>query len=206
MPTLQPHRGTYTILGTGGAEAGREDLALEATSAGFQVRSTLTSEYPARLTATVDWELDAQLTTRLLVIHSRDGWGRDHELELTVTGNGLLAHRVAPDGPTQVELGWGPAATLDYLSAAFSTVMLARAGLGPGESALLDAVQLGIEDLVPEIVPREIRRLDDEDGARYVSTVIATGHSAVLALDPSGALRSYAGLLRLDSLTAPPTK
>jgi hypothetical protein len=206
MRPLQPHRATYTILGAGGLEAGREELAVEATGAGFQVRSSLSSEYPARLMATVDWQLDAELTTRLLVVHSRDGWGQDHELELTVTGNGLLAHRAAPDGPTQVELGWGPAASLDYLSAAFPIVMLSRAGLAPGESARMDTVQLGIEDLVPEIVPREVRRFGAPGSLRYITTVIATGHSAELLLDPSGALRSYAGLLRLDSLTEAPTK
>jgi hypothetical protein len=154
------------------------------------------------------------LLTRVLRIHSQERFSGYHELELTVGGNGLLAHRSAPDGPTQVELGWGPAAELDYISAAFPAVMLARTGPIPGQLRHVDAVQVATVDLIPAVVPERLRGLALGDGnmppgfdlpALVVEcTVIATGHVARISAAASGALLSYSGLLTLDWLE--PTK
>ena len=206
---LAPHQAAYTFLGADGADAGREDLVAEVDGTGLRISSALATAYPVKLTATVDWELDSTLTTRRLLIRSRNGWGDECELELTVTGNGLLAHRIAPDGPTQVELGWGPNAELDFISAAFPTVMAARSGLQPGRSRRVDTVYIGAEDLLPEVVARELTATEGDDGAGHLlSRALESGHTVALAIDPSGALRSYEGLLRLDrlSLLPAPTK
>jgi hypothetical protein len=204
-PHLAPHSARYTVLGGDGSPAGTEELVVDRDSSHFHIRSRLTTGYPTDVDATVDWELDPSLTTRLLVIHSVNGLGEDTELELTVTGNGLLAHRAGSDGPTQVELGWGPNAELDYLSAAFATVMVARSALSPGRSRRIECVTIGIEDLVPEIVVRELTALESADGALTVANrAVETGHSTTLAVDPSGALRDYAGVFRLNSLSLSP--
>ena len=206
---LLPHQARYTILDAGGADAGSEELAVIAGGAGLRITSTLTTDFPVRLDATLDWELDRSLTTRRLLVNSRLAWGDECELELTVTGNGLLAHRTAPDGPTQVELGWGPNADLDYISAAFAAVMAARSPLRPGDSRQIETVHIGAEDLLPEIVTRELTRIKGPgDGIHLLNRAVATGHTVELELDPSGALRAYAGLLRLDrlSLLPAPTK
>jgi hypothetical protein len=204
-PQLAPHWARYTITRGDGSAVGTEELVVDRGPSHFHIRSELTTDYPITVDATVDWELDPSLATRLLVIHSRSGLGEESELELTVTGNGLLAHRAGGDGPTQVELGWGPNAELDYLSAAFAAVMVARSSLSPGQSRRIECVTIGIEDLVPEIVTRELTALESAEGTNVlVNRAIETGHSTTLEIDPSGALRSYAGVLRLDSLTLSP--
>ena len=216
MPaTIRPHRATYRLLRPDGSEGGVEDLVVAAAvDGGVLVRSWIDAGFPEALSATVDWQLDADLVTRLLHITSRDRWGDEYDLELTVTGNGLLAHRAAPDGPTQVELGWGPAAELDYISAAFPAVMAARARLEVGAATRVDAVQVGTEDLEPRIVPMELALEDaaatvEQPGAgptqcrRHRLGIPATGHSASFWTGAGGALLAYEGLLRLVSLESP---
>ena len=183
--------------------------------AGWRIQSNIQTTWPEEIVAAVDWELDESLATRVLHIHSWERFSGHHELELTVSGNGLLAHRDAPDGPTQVELGWGPAAELDYISAAFPAVMLARAGLALGEVRHIDAIQVATVDLVPVVVPQRLRRLPlepenmpqvlDQPAAVVVECmVIDTGHVARISTSGSGTLLGYSGLLTLAWLE--PTK
>jgi hypothetical protein len=62
-------------------------------------------------------------------------------------------------------------------------------------------VHIGAEDLLPEIVTRELTRVKGPgDGIYLLNRAVATGHTVELELDPSGALRAYPGLLRLDRL------
>lgn len=221
---LLPHRASYQIIGPRGEVAGGEELEVVRGEAGWRIRSRIETTWPEDIVARLDWELDDAMLTRLLHVFSRERFSGEYELELTVGGNGLLAHRAAPDGPTQVELGWGPNAELDYLSAAFPAVMLARSELAIGANRVLDAVQLGTADLVPTILGQRLRRIAP-DAARAVApgdaaagaprhappatthvecTVLDSGHVAVISTAASGALVSYSGLLRLTSLE--PTK
>jgi hypothetical protein len=198
---LLPHRARYQIIGRGGAVAGSEDLEVARGGAGWRIRSRIETAWPEEIVASLDWELDESMLTRLLHVSSRERFSGEYELELTVTGNGLLAHRDAPDGPTQVELGWGPNAELDYISAAFPAVMVARSDLAPGATRDVDAVQLGTADLVPITLGQRLRRIDPDT---VECTVVDTGHVAVITTAASGALVAYSGLLRLTSLE--PTK
>ncbi len=211
---LLPHRAQYAITRPNGTTAGVEAIVVVRSGAGWRIESELEATWPEQITATIDWELDQALLTRLLRINSRERYTGAHELELTITGNGLLAHRVAPDGPTQVELGWGPHAELDHISAAFATVMMERMDVAPGETREVDAVQLGTADLVPTIIPVVVRGLeyagpvDGRDGqatteaARVEWTVTQTGGASVISTTYAGALSSYGRLLRLTSLEA----
>jgi hypothetical protein len=202
---LRPHRARYTLLDPTGAAAGHEVLTLETDGAGFRFATSLQTSYPAPVEAQVHWQLDRHLTTRLLYIHSRDGWGEEYELEATVTGNGLLAHRAAPDGPTQVELGWGPAAELDYISAAFPAVIMARSFSGGARARRVDAVEFGVEDLVPSIVERRYQLLDGAAGAGVTARCVSepTGRAALVEVSVAGALLGYEGLLALEELDEP---
>ena len=116
-----------------------------------------------------------------------------------------------------MELGWGPNAELDYISAAFPAVMLARSNLAIGARRVIDAVQLGTADLVPTVLAQHLRRVgpeavtgvvpNDPDAVAiaYVEcTSVDTGHVAIISTAASGALVAYSGLLRLTSLE--PTK
>jgi hypothetical protein len=220
---LLPHRAGYQIIGRGGEVAGHEDLEVARQGGGWRIRSQIETSWPEEVVASLDWELDESMLTRLLHVVSREAFTGEHELELTVGGNGLLAHRDAPDGPTQVELGWGPGAELDYLSAAFPAVMVARSNLAVGASRIIDAVQLGTADLVPTIISERLRRLVPDEAAAVARpdqeaatdpgtavtsdiecTVLDTGHVAVISTAASGALVAYSGLLRLAWLE--PTK
>jgi hypothetical protein len=212
---LLPYRAGYDITTPNGGSAGAEELEVARAGSGWRIQSHIQARWPEEVVATVDWELDQAMATRVLRVHSRERFSGDHELELTVTGNGLLAHRNAPDGPTQVELGWGPNAELDYISAAFPAVMLARAGPAPGEVRRVDAVQIGTIDLVPTIIPLRLRglpleservprRLDHAAAALVECAVIDTGQLAQISTATSGALLRYSGLLRLTWLE--PTK
>jgi hypothetical protein len=215
MPTtLLPYRAGYAFVRPDGSEAGTEVVEVTAGADGWRIQTRIQTAWPENIVATVDWDLDRDLVTRLLHIVSRERFTGESELELTVTGNGLLAHRTAPDGPTQVELGWGPNAELDYISAAFPTVMLARSGLEPGATRHVDAVQIGTVDLVPIIVAQLLRAVasDDPDAAvpaagaetaqRVECLIIETGHLATATATATGVLVGYAGLLRLTSLEA----
>ena len=68
---LLPHQARYTILDAAGGDAGAEELAVTAGGTGLHITSTLRTAFPVGLDATVDWELDAGLTTRRLLVNSR---------------------------------------------------------------------------------------------------------------------------------------
>jgi hypothetical protein len=204
-PQLQPHRARYALLDPAGVVAGHEHLSVERDGEGYWLSSTLRTVYPSTVEAELQWQLDSGLATRLLYIHSRDGWGEEFELEATVTGNGLLAHRAAPDGPTQVELGWGPNAELDYLSAACAEVIMARSFGGEARERRVDAVEFAVEDLVPAIVARRYLRLEAPFGGGTIASCLTeeTGHQALVEVSAGGALVRYAGLLTLEELEEP---
>ena len=201
LPTLPETSAHYTLLGPGGADAGAEDITIARMGAGWRVAGRLATTYPGEVTARLEWELAGDLSTRLLYIASTDGFGDEYELELTVTGNGMLAHRSAPDGPSQVELGWGPGVELDYVSAAFPTVAMARFPLGPGAHREVSAVHIGVDDLEPQVL-EQVWSAAGPGGVLVVTR--ATGHRASMALRQDGLLLSYAGLLRLDTASAAP--
>lgn len=202
---LQPHRARYALLDPSGLNAGHELLTLEARGGGYRFATSLETMYPATFEVQVQWDLDAALATRLLYIHSRDGWGDEYEVEATITGNGLLAHRSAPDGPTQVELGWGPAAELDYISAAFPAVIMARSFAEGAWARRVDAVEFGVEDLVPTIVERHYQVQDRPVGGGVSARCVTgeTGHAALVEISAGGALLRYEGLLALEALEEP---
>jgi hypothetical protein len=193
MPkTFLPFRAGYTFVRPDGSDAGSEEVEVSVGADGWRIQTRIQTAWPEDIAATVDWDLDRDLVTRLLHIVSREHFAGEAELELTVTGNGLLAHRQAQDGPTQVELGWGPTAELDYISAAFPTVMLARSGLAPGATRHVDAVQIGTVDLVPTIVAQVLREVPAGDrrgtppaapaaAPVTAATATATGHRALEA-------------------------
>ncbi|MEA2682700.1 MAG: hypothetical protein QOK05_1028 [Chloroflexota bacterium] len=204
-PVLRPHHASYALLDPTGAAAGREELSLEKRAGGYFYLSTLETTYPSETEAEVRWQLDERLVTRLLHIHSVDSWGEEYDLEVTITGNGLLAHRAAPHGPTQVELGWGPRAELDYISAAFPAVIMARSFAGGGSARTVDAVEFGVEDLVPVIVSRRYQRTGQaaEGGITAQCLTEETGHASTVEVSAGGVLLGYEGLLRLEELDAP---
>jgi hypothetical protein len=194
MPAILPEAtADYAVLGPGGAQVGREQLVVARAGLGWKLTSQLRTRFPVEIAARLEWELDAGLQTRLLVIASDDGFGAHRELELTVTGNGMLAHRTGPDGPSQVELGWGPRVELDFISAAFPIVTMARQGAAVA-GVDLSTVYIGLEDLEPVVVER--RWSPVRPGVITVSTP-ATGHIATLTLRADGLLEDYSGLLRL---------
>jgi hypothetical protein len=166
-------------------------------AAGWLIESELATSWPEEVTATIGWELDERLVTRLLRIHSHERFAGNHELELTITGNGLLAHRSAPEGPTQVELGWGPRVELDHLSAAFAMVIAERLDLASGTPVGVDAVQLGTADLVPTIIPVVAA---PHGPSEIYWTVVATGHSARITTAQAGAIAAYGELLALERI------
>jgi hypothetical protein len=216
MPArLLPYRAGYAFASGGAGKAGVEELEVARAGTGWRIDSHLQTTWPEEVVVTLDWELDEALVTRVLHIHSQERFSGEHELELTVSGNGLLAHRLAPDGPTQVELGWGPTAELDYISAAFPAVMLARQAIASGVVRDIEAVQLGTADLIPVVVRQRLRGLllerdslppglDQQAAAVVECLVIDTGHVARIWTAASGALVSYSGLLNLAWLE--PTK
>jgi hypothetical protein len=220
-PALLPSRAVYAFVRPDGLVAGTEEAELTRGGDGWRIHSRIETAWPEDIVATLEWDLDRDLVTRLLRIESRERFTGESELELTITGNGLLAHRRAEDGPTQVELGWGPNAELDYVSAAFPTVLLARSALQPGQTREVDAVQIGTADLLPGIVSRRLRAVapgEDDTAApvaldlgvaggaplrtarRVDCLTVQTGHVAIATASAEGVLLGYAGLLRLTSL------
>jgi hypothetical protein len=197
------HRARYKLLGAEGEAAGVETLTVvvEATGA-TRINSVLDTSYPTAIKSVVAWELTPDLVTRVLRIDStvrREAY----ELEVAVTGNGVLMHRVAPEGPSQVELGWGPDAEFDYLSAAFTAVTVARSGLTTGRTRVLTAVQISAEDLEPMLVTQEWTAVD---ATAFECLTRQTGHRARVAVGAAGEVQAYEGLLVLESLEVLPTK
>src|SRR5439155_5110826 len=141
----------------------------------------------------IDWTMLPDYSTRVLRVWSRDSLGDETDLELAVTGNGLLAHRSGSAGPTQIELGWGPDTELDYLSAAFSAVIVARLGLSPGDARRVQGVHIGTDDLELTVLDQEYRCLE---AGRLLCLTPATCHKAELVVGDLGALMAYGDLLR----------
>ncbi|MHB8508270.1 MAG: hypothetical protein ACYDGR_06430 [Candidatus Dormibacteria bacterium] len=198
---LRPAKARYSFLHPDGTRAGGEELRLAPTREGWVVTSVLHTDRPSALRAELEWHLLEDLTTRILYITSESSLGEHRDLELAVSGNGLLCHRVAPDGPTQVELGWGPSVELDYLSAAFPTILAARSRRGDRPHAAV--VLVTAEDLLPEPQEHSYRWSGPDC---LVLDVAATGYRAEIALEPSGMLRTYGDLLRLDQVELAATK
>lgn len=192
---LEPRRSRYTLLGPGGGVAGHEDLAIDRDANGWVVNTEVAAGAPWDLTARVTWHLGDRLETRVLAIATRNGFGEGHEVELAFTGNGVLAHRRGPDGPSQIELGWGPRAEVDYLSAVFSEVTLRRLAARHVVEEDVECLSIDAETLEPVVVTRRYRRLAD---SAWACEVAATSHHARLMQDGAGVLVEYEGLFRLD--------
>jgi hypothetical protein len=197
------HRARYSLLGARGEAAGVESLEVAVSATGAtRIDSALETSYPAPIKTVLAWDLTPGLGTRLLRIESTVR-GEAYEVEIAVTGNGVLMHRVAPEGPSQVELGWGPDAEFDYLSAAFTAVTVARSGLTAGRTRVLTAVQISADDLEPMLVTQEWRATDE---ATLECLTRQTGHRAAVVVGAAGEVRSYEGLLELESVDVLPTK
>ncbi|MEA2644948.1 MAG: putative glycolipid-binding [Chloroflexota bacterium] len=204
-----PHHAAYELLHPDGAAAGQERVEVRALGGGFMVTARLETRHPSPVDADIQWELDRDLVTRLLYIHSTDAWGGDAELELTITGNGLLAHRRAAEGPTQVELGWGPDAELDHLSMAFPLVMAARRDLPPGGAAVIDVVHVQLDDLLPVVLRQEVRRGQERARGGHVLScrTLDTGHVTTYTVDADGGIEGQDGYSRRAASPTPaPTK
>jgi hypothetical protein len=212
MPTaLHPHLARYTILGADGVAAGTEELRVTRDEAGWQVTSRISAGAPLGIRAELTWQLDRNLITRLLHISSRDALEDEYELELSVTGNGVLAHRRGPDGPSQLELGWGPDAELDYVSAAFTEVLVARSSFQHAPERRVRAVHIGVEDLEltmldqvytvePTVEPIPGPASDDA-GLVLRCLTPSTGHRSKITTNARGEVLSYENLLLLESIS-----
>jgi hypothetical protein len=197
---LRPHAANYSFFDTGGTVCGREQVELRARPRGWLASSRLELEGADRLTCDLEWHLEPDLSTHVIYLRATNSWGEEHILEAAVTGNGLIASRSGPEGPTQVEMGWGPEVELDHLSAAFTAVLVERWRRSGAEERDLDVVYLG-DDLVPEPLRQHYRALQRGPGGEILTaqrTVVATGARAVVRILEGGVVASYAGLFSLD--------
>lgn len=197
---LRPHTAAYTFVDGRGDDAGREQLRLLRQGHGWLLMSRLEIATPEGLTTDIEWHLEADLSTHLLYIATTNHWGEELTLELAVTGNGLLASRTGPDGPTQVEMGWGPRVELDHLSAAFTTVFLARWLPYGGAAGDVATVYIGAEDLEPEALLQQYRVVTAEATVTTVERSSPdTGSRALITALPGGVVGGYEGLFRLEA-------
>jgi len=167
---------------------------------GWLATSRLELTTPESLTCDIEWHLEADLSTHVLYMAGTDHWGDEYTLEAAITGNGLLASRTGPDGPTQVEMGWGPNVELDHLSACFTTVLLGRWDAAAQPSRKVTTVYIGAEDLVPEPLDQRYRvTARDEATAttRIERLAPSTGSTAMITVIDGGVVRGYEGLFRL---------
>jgi len=167
---------------------------------GWLATSHLELTAPNALACDVEWHLKPDLSTHVLYIAGSDHWGQESTLELAVTGNGMLASRTGPDGPTQVEMGWGPGVELDHLSACFTTVIMGRWNREAQPTRELTTVYIGAEDLVPEILEQHFRVVgrDASRGTTRVERLApGTGSSAHVTVHDGGVVAGYQGLFRL---------
>ena len=190
-PLLVPTRARMDILQPDGLPAGSEEIVVERVAGGWHIACRVSTQRPIEVAVEVDWLLAPDLSTRLLYISSQDGYGDRRELEIAVTGNGALCHRTAPDGPTQLELGWGPLVEVDFISAAFPTVLLARSPKGVERS--LRAVLVDVEDLLPHPQEQRYRWVGE---TAVVLTLPETGKVIPITLDSDGFVNEYGDLLR----------
>ena len=206
---LPPHRARYLMVGPRGEPTGEEELELGHDGGGYRVASRIRFTDPAAISCSLVWELDGNLRTRMLLITGTNGSGEEYELELALTGNGVLAHRRAPDGPTQIEMGWCPDAELDFISAAFTSVLVARSDFSHAAQRKVTVVLIASTDLIPVVVEEEYRLLGPTEWrtatgvqpARELEVhVAASGHRARLLVLDDGIVAQQQGVLELDSL------
>lgn len=166
---------------------------------GWLATSHLQLTLPEALTCDIEWHLEPDLATHVIYISTVDHWAQEYYLEAAVTGNGLIASRKGPDGPTQVEMGWGPDVELDHLSACFTTVLLARWDLSSRPRRTITSAYIPVEDLMPEALEQEYGVLEHSDAITRVERVVpATGSRAEIAVLPGGVVQRYEGLFELD--------
>ena len=199
MPArLRPHRARYRFIDATGRETGEETISIGPRVGGWLATSHLSLTLPEAVTCDVEWHLEPDLSTHVIYISSVDHWGQEFYLEAAVTGNGLIASRAGADGPTQVEMGWGPDVELDHVSACFTTVLLARWDLAARPNRRVTSAYIPVEDLLPEVLEQEWRVANrDDDGATIVRTVPATGSVAEIRVNAGGVVTAYSGLFRL---------
>jgi hypothetical protein len=194
---LLPHSAVYRFL-AGGREAGLERAAIARAAEGWLVTSRLEL---GGATTELEWHLLPDLSTRILWISTRNAWGEEHDLELAITGNGVLASRGGPEGPSQVEMGWGPRVELDHLCAVFTTVLLARWDTEAEPQRDIDSVWIGAEDLVPQPWRQRWRTLEaTADGLVAVERRVEAGVPARITVSQDGVVRDYDGLFALVEL------
>lgn len=197
---LRPHAAQYMFLDSRGRDAGQENMRIEPRPGGWLAVSRLELTGPDALTCDIEWHLEDDLSTHVLYMAGTDHWGEEFTLEAAVTGNGLLASRTGPDGPTQVEMGWGPDVELDHISACFTTVLLARWDTATVPRRELTTVYIAAEDLVPEPLD-QVYRVTARDPATTVTTIErvapVTGSSAMIRLGQGGVVLGYEGLFRI---------
>jgi hypothetical protein len=205
---LTAHRARFSLLDGAGRAVGAEDLTVATGGDEVQVRSRIEAEGPFPAEVLLEWRLDAELNPRVLNISSRNQWGAVHELEAAVTGNGMLAHRSGPDGPSQVELGWGLEAAFNHLSAAFSEVILARAARVGAPLTTISAVTVTSDELELVVVSQRYRLLGTgaDGGREYSCLTIDSGREDRLRVSAEGVLLEYSGLLQLERMELAPTK
>ncbi|HEV3232403.1 MAG TPA: putative glycolipid-binding domain-containing protein [Candidatus Dormibacteraeota bacterium] len=195
---LRPHQATYGFRDAAGDPAGEERMELARSEAGWRVASRLELTRPLPLATDLEWHLEPDLATRILYLSTRNAWGEEHRLELAITGNGVLASREAPDGPSQVEMGWGPEVELDHLGAAFTTILLARWDFAARPARRIRTVFIGAEDLVPEPLEHDYRVFADAEGIVTVERAAAiAGRAATIRVAPGGVALSYSGLFEV---------
>lgn len=215
MPAdLRPHHARYAFVDARGRPAGQELMTIGPRPGGWIATSRLELTLPDALTCDIEWHLEPDLATHVIYITTVDHWGQEYYLEAAVTGNGLIASREGPDGPTQVEMGWGPDVELDHVSACFTTVLLARWGRGALPRRAVTSAYIPVEDLRPEPLEQEYRVLEDSASIRRVERLVpGTGSRAEITVLPGGVVKRYAGLFQLtenwgyaDEPPAAPTK
>ncbi|MFN2463621.1 MAG: putative glycolipid-binding domain-containing protein [Candidatus Dormibacteria bacterium] len=193
---LRPHSARYAFVDPRGGPAGAEEMQLASHPGGWRVTSRLELHGTAPSTCEVEWQLGPDLATHILNMWMTNEWGEEFTLEAAVTGNGLIASRSGPDGPTQVEMGWGAAVELDHVCACFTTITLARLGLASGARQRVASVFINPDDLVPQPLEQEYRALSATGMIQRMSP--ATGSRAAIVTLPGGVLRSYEGLFSLE--------
>jgi hypothetical protein len=211
-PDLRPHRARYTFVDARGHDAGEEVMTIARRPGGWIATSHLELTLPDALASDIEWHLEPDLSTHVIYMSATDHWGQEYYLEAAVTGNGLIASRQGAEGPTQVEMGWGPDIELDHISACFATVLLARWDSEVRPRRQVTSVYIPADDLLPEPLQQEYRVVERSAAVTLVERLVpATGSRAEIAVGPGGIVQHYAGLFRLAGEWAytdeePPTK
>ena len=195
---LRPHRARYEFVDAAGRDAGEERMTIGRRPGGWIATSHLEMALPDALTSDIEWHLEEDLSTHVIYISTTDHWGQEYYLEAAVTGNGFIASREGADGPTQVEMGWGPDVELDHVSACFTTVLLARWDVASTPRRQVTSVYIPAEDLLPEPLDQEYRVIDRSASLTRVERLVpATGSRAEISVVPGGLVQRYEGLFSL---------